>query len=285
MSRKPQVITAAPVPFDDQRNLAFPTFEVMLARIEPHVDAVFVSGTTAEFPALSADERARLLRQSVEVFGPERVIAHVGAPSLTQVVPLAADALSIGVTKLSLLTPYYLPTDFPQIYDWYAAVAALPGAEVFVYLFPERSGIDVTPDELGELSAIDGVVGAKLSGRPNEQFERYVAAAGEGALILSGDDSSLPDVMRAGGSGIVSGVSAAFPERFSRLREAWMEGEDAVAAAQADAMAAVRVVGPTITRLKMALSKRHQEVWGNRMALPAVDGEVAAEIDYILAQG
>jgi 4-hydroxy-tetrahydrodipicolinate synthase len=184
---------------------------------------------------------------------------------------------------MAALTPYYLPCDFAQVHDLFTTVTqAFPEAAVFVYLFPERSGLDVSPDKLGELTAIDGVAGAKLSGRPNVQFERYVELAAAGSQIYSGDDGSYPRVAAAGGAGVVSGVSAAFPEMFGRLTEALMSPSPdraGVDGAQADVTPAVRAAGPTITRLKYALSTRYGETWGTRMALPAVSAQVRAVID------
>jgi hypothetical protein len=107
------------------------------------------------------------------------------------------------------------------LHDFYAAITGeFPDASVFVYLFPGRSGIDVSPEELAQLTAIDGVAGAKLSGRPNDQFARYVELAAPGSLVYSGDDSSYPHVAAAGEAGIVSGVSSAFPELFGQLTRA-----------------------------------------------------------------
>jgi dihydrodipicolinate synthase/N-acetylneuraminate lyase len=101
-----------------------------------------------------------------------------------------------------------------------------------VYLFPERSGIDVSPEELAQLTSIDGVRAAKLSGRPNNHFDRYVQLAAPGSLIYSGDDSSYPAVVAAGGAGIVSGVSSAFPELFGALTRV-LKTEDQVAVTEA----------------------------------------------------
>ena len=49
----------------------------------------FVLGTTGEFPALSFEERTALTKLSVDELGPHmRVIVHVGAPSLFEVLRL-----------------------------------------------------------------------------------------------------------------------------------------------------------------------------------------------------
>jgi len=283
-----EVLTAAPVPFAKNGNLLMDTFEAMLARIGPHVQGVFVNGTTAEFPALDDGERSELLKAAVSAMGADRVVAHIGAPSLRQVLRCAESAAGFGVTRMAALTPYYLPCDFEQVHEFYAAITSeVPGASLFVYLFPERSGIDVSPEELARLTAIDGVAGAKLSGRPNEQFARYVELAARGSLVYSGDDGSYPRVAAAGGAGIVSGVSSAFPELFGELTSALTseEPEVNVKDVQDRVTSVVQAVGPTIARLKYALESRYDETWGTRMPMPAVDEETRTVIRSLLPGG
>ena len=281
-----EVLTAAPVPFAEDGALLMKTYEAMLERITPHTQGVFVNGTTAEFPALDDIERVDLLKAAIAAFGPDKVVAHIGAPSLRQVLRHAEAASDLGITRMAALTPYFLPCDFAQIHQFYAAVTqAFPHVSTFVYLFPERSGIDLSPEELAQLTAIDGIAGGKLSGRPNDQLERYIQLAAPGSRIYSGDDSSYPRVAAAGGAGIVSGVSSAFPELFGQLtRSLTTEAGDPTAteAAQGRVVPVVRAVGPTITRLKYALSTRYDETWGTRMPLPAVDPETRTVINALI---
>ena len=282
----PEVVTAAPVPFAEDGAVLMKTYEAMLERVRPHVQGVFVNGTTAEFPALDDTERADMLEAAIAAFGADKVVAHIGAPSLRQVLRHAEVATDLGITRMAALTPFFLPCDFAEIHEFYAAIGrAFPQASTFVYLFPERSGIDVSPEELAQLTAIDGIAGAKLSGRPNDQFERYVELAAPGSRVYSGDDGSYPHVAASGGAGVVSGVSSAFPELFGRLTEALTaEAGDPAATeeAQGAVVAAVRAVGPTITRLKYALSTRYDETWGARMPLPAVDQETRTVIKALI---
>ena len=73
------------------------------------VDGVFVNGTTAEFVALDDDERATTIAAALGVFGPDRVIAHVGAADARHASRLARRAVDLGAHRLAAITPYYLP--------------------------------------------------------------------------------------------------------------------------------------------------------------------------------
>ena len=283
MTQQLEVLTATPVPFDQKGDIALGRFAAQIHRIEPHVQVAFVGGTTGEFPALEESERHELLRIAVDAFGPARVVAHIGAPSTRQVTRLAESAANLGITRMALLTPYYLPCGFAEIHDFYATIAGrFPAAQIYAYVFPERTGIDVSPAELGELTKIDGVVGAKLSGRPNERFEDYVAAVAPGAHVYSGDDGQYPRFAAAGGAGIVSGVSSLIPELYGQLTEALRAGNTAAAEAlQEKVLPVVHACGPSITRLKYGIARRYGEQWGSRMPLPAVPEDVRVVIDAL----
>lgn len=282
MGRMPtaEVIPAVPVPFDGRDHIDGNVFRSLLARIDQHVDGAFVAGTTGEFPALADDERRGLFAAGVEVLGADRVVAHVGTASIGQTLRVAESAVALGIDRIAAITPYYLGCDFAQIRAGYEALAgAFPGIGVFVYLYPDRSGVEVGPAQLGELTAIEGIAGAKISGRPNAHLADYLAAVAPGSRVYSGDDSALVGVAGAGGRGVVSAVASAYPERFGALRAALRSG-DAEGVAQADGQVqeAVRLLSPSLARLKYALAHRHGETWNTRMAVPAVDPDTAAAI-------
>jgi hypothetical protein len=137
------------------------------------------------------------------------------------VLRLAEAAAPLGITRFALLTPYYLPTDDEGVLTWFRTVTeALPGARGYAYLFPERTGLDVAPDVLRRIMALPGMAGVKLSGGAAARLDEYAPCLSEGQELYSGDDATLPWVLEKGGAGVVSGVSAAFPQPFAALARA-----------------------------------------------------------------
>src|SRR6476469_1738560 len=98
----PRLIPAVPVPFDADGELDEKGLEPLYRLLaDAGVDAVFVSGTTGEFPALDDAERDVVLTEALAIFGAERVYAHVGAASARQAQRLAARAVTLGATQLA----------------------------------------------------------------------------------------------------------------------------------------------------------------------------------------
>lgn len=285
MSERELVITAVPTPFTDDGAVDLGALESLLAELSPRVDGVLMAGTTGEFPALSDDERVRLFEIAVSALGAGRVIAHIGHASGYQVRRLAEASLAVGVRRFALLTPYYLPTDAPGVLRWYADVSRdLDGYEIYPYLFPERTGLVVEPDLVREVMTLPGMAGLKVSGAAAARVADYVGVLGVGQRLWSGSDGELPSLLGAGGHGVISGVSAAFPDLFARLRAAVATAQGSVPEAQNDVEQAVRLVGPSISRLLLALRLRTGSPWAGRMSGPSVDEETVEAIRAAVAR-
>lgn len=282
-----QIICALPVPFNRSGDIEWESFEQLLTRISPHVHGALVAGTTGEFPALDDKERLEAFAKAIAVLGAERVIAHIGHVSARQVIRLGRAAAVLGITRMATLNPYYLPADDSAVFDFYQEItAALPGIDHYVYLFPERTGITVGAETFGRIMALPGVRGVKLSGASSDDLETYAAHLLEGQELYSGDDSTLPYVLAQGGTGVVSGVSAAYPETFGRLASL-LDSKDAtdpeLLAQQETVVALVRLTGPSILRLKAAASVNVPGVWQSRMPMPALEVKLVADLQSAAA--
>lgn len=269
----PAVLTAVPTAFLPTEELNIPAFRALLMKLESAgVDGVFVAGTTGEFTALDDTERLQLISEALAVFGPERVIAHIGAPSGYQATRLAASAAALGATRLAAVTPFFQPAPPDQILRYYERIlSASAGASLYAYLFRSRTTTITPPSLLPGLHSL-GIVGAKISGESDDAVREYLEAAPSGFEVWSGNDRSMRWLHEQGGVGVVSGVSSAFPEPFLALRDAIRAG-DGGAASRAERLAqrsidAVR--GGNVAHLKQALRARGLDVGDVRTATETV---------------
>lgn len=280
------IVSALPIPFTAAGDLDRAEYLALLERVHPHIDGALVAGTTGEFPALDDDERIEVFRTAVEVLGAERTIAHLGHASTRQILRLAERAAGLGISRFALLSPYYLPTDDDGVVAFFSSLTQHhPDALVYAYLFPERTGMDVSVGTLRRVMELPGMVGVKLSGGASTARPEYATALTAGQELYSGDDSTLPQVVADGGTGVVSGVSSAFPETFARLSRAIQDGSPAdVDVAQEQVREVVALTGPSVARLKLAIAVRTGGDWAHRMSLPAVDEGTAAGIKDAVAR-
>ena len=275
-----QVLAAVPTPFADDGRLdtaaARRLYEHLLAPAGgpgpdgAGLDGVLVAGTTGEFPALLDDERLTLARTALAVGGAARVVLHVGSASAHQAAALAAAAVAGGVTRLAAITPYYLLADPARLVDYYRAVTrAAPDAQVYAYLFPERTGYQLDAETFGAIAALPGVVGAKLSGSAADRVAEYGAVAPDASLLV-GLDAGVAGAVAAGS---ITAVAASFPVTAGAVAR-HIDAETTATPAGKDAQADLdRVATPAggVGATKAVLAARGLIGPGTRMPVPVPD--------------
>jgi 4-hydroxy-tetrahydrodipicolinate synthase len=274
------VLSAVPTPFTADGELDSATARRYFTFVADAVDGLFVAGTTGEFPALDDGERLELIEIALEAAGPEHVIAHIGAPDAYRAARLAASAVALGATRIAAITPYYLAPLPAEVTDYFLRIReAAPNAGLYSYIFPERTGVTVPPDQFARLAETVGLAGAKMSGTAARNVADCAAAC-PGLRIYSGNDTDLAATLRGGGAGIISARSAAYPEVFSALSAALAAGGvDAEAAKrhQAD-VTAIASLGASIGMVKKALRLRGFGPMGARMPVAEPDDATAVRI-------
>lgn len=280
--QSPEVLSALTTPFAESGEIDHAAFEANLRRLEPLVDGVFVAGTTGEFLALDLDEHVRLVTACLEVFGPARVVVHVGAASTRQALQLTAEARRLGAQRYAAITPYYLSASIAGVVRHWAAIKQACGGELYGYIFPDVAVTDVLASDLPEVLK-SGIDGLKVSATASARVDEYLAAAPAGFKLWSGNDADVPHVMAAGGTGTVSGVSGACPEPWAALREAMAAGDDAATQrAQALIEQVVPVLGPSIANLKAALDRQGLAGGHCRMVIDPPNDLVQTQISDVV---
>ena len=274
MSAAPVVYSAVPTLFGPDGELDPGGNRALYRLVAGLVDGMLVAGTTGEFPALEDAERLSLFELALAEAGPDRVIAHIGAPDARHAIRLARAAVALGATRIAAITPYYLPARPDELAGHYRRIRdAVPDPDIYAYIFPERTGLAVPPRLFAEVAQAAGLAGAKISGSASADLAGYVAAA-PGLRIFSGNDANPWATMRAGGAGVISGRSAAYPEVYAALCKS-TPGSDPGVQERLDRIVAL---GASIGRIKHALGVRGLAGTAARMTVDPPGPELAAAI-------
>jgi 4-hydroxy-tetrahydrodipicolinate synthase len=278
VSPAPVVFSAVPTLFSSDGEVDLDANRALYKLAGGLLDGLLIAGTTGEFPALDEGERLSLIELALAEAGPERVIAHVGAPDARHSARLARAAAALGATQLAAITPFYLPVRPDELIAHYGRIRqAVPGVQLYAYIFPERTGLRVPPEMFATVASAAELAGAKLSGSAAAELPGYVAAAPE-LRLFSGDDSNPAATMRAGGAGLISGRSSAYPEVYAALTASLAAGDDDAAARQQRVLDRIVALGASIGRLKHALQLRGLGGTTARMTVDPPDASVSAAI-------
>lgn len=282
MPHPPEILSALTIPFNADGSLNEPAFRTNAEWLKPLVDGVFVAGTTGEFPALESAEYESLISAALDVFGPARVVAHVGAPSTRQSLILTRIAARLGTQRFAALTPYYLPASTAGITRHWGTIKEACQGELYGYIYPDVAGTDLHPNNLPTVLA-SGIDGIKVSGTASGRVPEYLSQAPDGFRLWSGNDADLPAVLAAGGTGTVSGCSGSCPGPWAAFRDSWSHDDAACAAAQKTIETIVPIIGPSIARLKYALDIQGLTGGSCRMSIDPPDDNTRAAIQHAVA--
>jgi 4-hydroxy-tetrahydrodipicolinate synthase len=269
VSSAPVIFSAVPTLFGRDGELDRPANRALYRFLADRLDGLFVAGTTGEFPALEDAERLSLIEMALAEAGPGRVIAHAGAPDARHAVRLARAAAALGAVRIAAITPYYLAVRPDELTAYYGRIReGVPDVDLYAYIFPERTGLPVPPALFAHVAQAAGLAGAKVSGSAAAELAGYVAAA-PGLRIFCGNDANPVATMRAGGAGVISGRSSAYPEVYAAIRA----GVDAQ-----QALEAIVALGASVGRIKHALELRGFGTSAARMTVDPPDAGTAAAI-------
>jgi 4-hydroxy-tetrahydrodipicolinate synthase len=278
------VYAAVPTLFSSDGELDVAANRALYAFIAGQLDGLFVAGTSGEFPALDDAERLSLFELALAEAGPERVFAHIGAPDARHAGRLARLAVSLGATRIAAITPYYLPARPDELAAHYGRIKeAAPDAELYAYIFPERTAVPVPPPVFAQIAAAAGLAGAKISGSASAELAGYVAEA-PALRLYSGNDTNPAAVMQAGAAGVISGRSGAYSDVYAALTAALAAGDADEAGRHQRMLDRIVAAGASIGRVKYALELRGLGTSTARMAVDPPAGEVAAAIAGLVAE-
>ncbi len=232
-------ITALATPFTAAGEIDFPAWERLLhAQLEAGTQAVVVAGSTGEAAALFDDEYDRLLAAAVEfAAGRMPVLAGTGQSNTAKTVRFNRRVAALGADAALVVTPPYVRPTQAGLLAHYRAVADDGGLPVVLYNVPGRTGCDMLPDTVGELSVHANIVGIKEARGEEDRMAALLPLRREDFAVLSGDDPTAVRAMLAGADGVVSVASNVVPATFRRLCDLARGGDAAGAQALDEALA------------------------------------------------
>lgn len=222
--------TALITPFDANGKVDYEALARLLdTQLTGFVDYLVVLGTTGEAATMTENERAEVrtfIRQYVN--GRIPLVLGVGGNCTAVVCETLRTIDLTGFEAILSVCPYYNKPNQEGLYQHFCKVAEASPIPVILYNVPGRTGVNLLPETVMRIyeAQPDKIIGIKEASGNMEQIKHLIQLSntpslegrdGEGfppLLVISGDDGIACEVMEAGGAGLISVASNAFPEDF-----------------------------------------------------------------------
>lgn len=191
--------------------------------IENGTDAIIMCGTTGEAPTLKMQEHLEAIKVAVDRAGGRvPIIAGTGSNDTDHCINSCREAKRLGADGLLLVTPYYNKTSQRGLIAHYTAVAASADLPMILYNVPSRTGLNIAPETVAELSKVDNVVGLKQANGDLSSVAKIAAMCD--LPIYSGNDDQIVPILSLGGLGVISVLSNVIPRETHDICQTWFDG-------------------------------------------------------------
>ena len=245
--------------------------ELIEFQIANETDALIICGTTGEASTLSDEVQIECVRFSNEVAnGRVPVIAGAGSNDTAHCIALAQGCEKAGADAVLLVTPYYNKATQKGLILHYTAVANSISIPVILYNVPGRTGCNIAPKTVYELSKVKNIVAIKEASGNFSQIAEIAALCGPDFDIYSGNDDQIVPMLALGAKGVISVLSNVAPKNTHDMVAKFMAGDVAGAAKlQLDAIELIKALFCEVnpTPVKAALNLMGYEVGPCRLPL------------------
>jgi len=202
-------------------------------QIDNGINAVCPVGTTGESATLSYDEDRRCIEIAVEVCKgtKTKVLAGAGSNATHEAIEMAKNAQKAGADAIFSVSPYYNKPSQEGLYQHYKAIASSVEVPFMLYNVPGRTGVDILPQTVKRLfDDVPNIMGIKEATGSLERTVELMSLI-PNLYLFSGDDAIDYPVLAAGGKGITSVTANLLPDIKSKLVNAALAGDFAMAKA------------------------------------------------------
>lgn len=213
--------TALITPFKADKSVDYEALAQLLdTQLTGFVDYIVVLGTTGEAATMTAEEKREVREFIVKyVNGRIPLVLGVGGNNTQQVISdlhAMRDVLILDFTAILSVCPYYNKPNQEGLFQHFCAVAEASPIPVILYNVPGRTGVNLLPETVMRIyeAQPDKIAGIKEASGNVEQIKHLIELAKDKLLVISGDDGIACEIMEAGGAGLISVASNAFPEDF-----------------------------------------------------------------------
>lgn len=200
--------------------------ELLEWHISEGTDAIIICGTTGESATMSNEEQKQAIKFTVELVNKRiPVIAGTGSNNTKHSIELSQYAEEVGADGLLIVTPYYNKTTQRGLIEHYTAIANKVSIPIIIYNVPGRTGLNILPKTIFELSKHPNIRGVKEASGNIAQVAEIARLCSNNFYIYSGNDDMIVPLLSLGGHGVISVVANILPKDTHNIVKYFLEGD------------------------------------------------------------
>jgi 4-hydroxy-tetrahydrodipicolinate synthase len=186
-----------------------------------------VQGTTGESPTLSQKEKMEILKTVIDENSGKLKVVYVLGGNNTHAIGelLKSFSLNAKIDGILSVSPFYNKPTQNGIIEHFKYISSCTELPIILYNVPGRTGSNMLAETTLKLADIPNIVAIKEASGNMDQIMEIIRLRKPDFGVISGDDAITMPLIAAGADGVISVVANAFPEKFSQMVNASMNGD------------------------------------------------------------
>jgi 4-hydroxy-tetrahydrodipicolinate synthase len=214
-------------PFTDKNTIDYDALGTIIKnQVQGGMDYLVALGTTAETPTLTGGEKKEVVKFIKENAAGLPVVAGIGGNDTKKIIKQIDKFNFDGIAGLLIVTPYYNKPSQEGMFRHYCAIADASPVPIILYNVPSRTGINMEAETVIRLAEkSEKIVAMKEASGVMSQITRICRYAPAHFNLISGDDVLALPIISVGGTGIISVIANALPDKLSTLIHLALDGK------------------------------------------------------------
>lgn len=216
---------AVVTPFNEN-GIDFKKLEELLNwHVENNTDAIVICGTTGEGSTMTDEEKKKTIQTTVEIINKRiPVVAGVGTNNTLKTLELSKFSKEVGADALLVITPYYNKTSKKGLYEHFKIINDQVNLPIMAYNVPSRTGMNITPEDLLNLSTLKNITSIKEASGNISQAILYRKLCPQ-IDLYSGNDDQIVALMSIGAIGTISVAANILPKVIHDMTHHYINGK------------------------------------------------------------
>ena len=215
-------------PFNEDKSIDYNSIDVLIERsIEKGIDFFVVLGTTGEATALNETEKKQLIQHVLKKNNKRLpVVIGIGGNNTLKIVEEIKKIETVNFDAILNVTPYYNKPTQEGLYQHYRQISIASKLPIILYNVPSRTGVNMSAELTIKLANdFDNICYIKEASGDINQIKYILENKPHDFNVLSGDDALTLEILKNGGSGVISVIGQSNPKEFSSMVNFALNGE------------------------------------------------------------
>lgn len=222
------IIAAMVTPLTDTGEISLDRTKALLDKLlTSKISGVFILGTNGEAYMFDEQEKLDFSKYVIDYVNHRiKVYVGTGLNSTQKTIAFSQKVAALHPDALSVITPFFVPPTQKELIYHYTEIANNVSVPILIYNIPGKTGVNVNPDTIAELSTNKNIIGIKDSSGKLDNMQGYLEKrTRKDFAVLSGSDSKILDLLKLGGDGAIAATANVLAENDANIFNYYQAGD------------------------------------------------------------